>query len=88
MLPAASRARALRVCGPLSPCRWLPTKPNTGRSVSSAPSVHTVELESDAATPTLSVALAETVTVPSRWRPVSRRRQADSRWVSCRSVGD
>src|SRR5207237_10190088 len=63
LLPAASRATAVRVCEPLSDV-LVPTETEYGALVSSAPSGAPSTKNCTPTTPTLSEALADTVSVP------------------------
>ena len=63
LLPAASRATAVSVCVPLV-AEAVFQEPEYGDAVSSVPRFAPSSLNCTPATPTLSVALAETVTVP------------------------
>src|SRR5207248_818390 len=66
--PAASRARAVRVCDPLA-AAVLSQVTAYGAAVSSAPRVAPSSRNCTPATPTLSEALAETVTGPETVSP-------------------
>src|SRR5207245_2084060 len=69
-LPAASRATAARVCGPL-PSVLASIEIEYGAAVSSAPMLAPSTLNWTPATPTLSAALAVTVTVPETVAPLA-----------------
>src|SRR5439155_663855 len=68
LLPAASRATAVRVCEPLSDV-LVPTETEYGALVSSAPSGAPSTKNCTPTTPTLSEALAATVSVPCTVAP-------------------
>src|SRR3989475_7025235 len=70
VLPAASRATAVRVCAPLLAVVVVQERVY-GAVVSSAPRLAPSSLNCTPATPTLSVALAETVTVPATVAPAA-----------------
>src|SRR5262252_901948 len=67
-LPAASRATAVRVCGPLLEA-VVSTATENGALVSSAPSAIPSPKNCTPTTPTLSEAFADTVTVPETVAP-------------------
>src|SRR5439155_327802 len=67
-LPAASRATAARVCGPLTAV-VVSIEIEYGATVSSAPTLAPSTLNWTPATPTLSAALADTVIVPETVAP-------------------
>src|SRR5689334_22810841 len=70
LLPAASRATALRVCAPL--CAVVLSQATCqGALVTSAPRFVPSSLNCTPATPTLSAALATTVTVPETSAPAT-----------------
>src|SRR5438552_966256 len=70
VLPAASRAKAVRVCAPALAV-VVSQETEDGAAVSSAPKLAPSSLNCTPTTPTLSVALAETVTVPVTVAPAA-----------------
>src|SRR5213594_2144150 len=70
VLPAASRATAVRVCTPLLAAVVFHER-TCGAVVTSAPRFAPSSLNCTPTTPTLSVALAETVTVPATVEPAA-----------------
>src|SRR2546422_7272739 len=70
VLPAASRATAVKVCTPLGTCVESQEIAN-GALVTSAPRLAPSSLNCTPTTPTLSVALAETVIVPATVAPAA-----------------
>src|SRR2546425_12964433 len=70
VLPAASRATAVRLWEPLA-TRVVFHKREYGAAVTSAPRLAPSSLNCTPTTPTLSVALAETVTVPATVAPAA-----------------
>src|SRR5437867_11305247 len=72
VFPAASRATAVRLCVPLL-AAMVAHKMAYGAVVSSAPRFAPSSLNCTPTTPTLSVALAETVIVPATVRSEERR---------------
>ena len=87
MLPAASRARACSVCTPFD-AEVVSHVIEYGAVVSSAPRLAPSSRNWTPATPTLSVALAETVTFPETTDPAAgRSRLRSGRGVGCGGGG-